>query len=71
MNDSINVKDYCDCLRRHMQSQQAMQDTYGRLSMPTEAMQVESFIDGLRLAITVAGNMAAGSAQAEKGSEKP
>lgn len=60
MNDTINVKDYCDCLRRHIQAQQAMEETFGRLSMAKEQMETEAFIDGLRRAIEVAGNMSAG-----------
>lgn len=59
MSSTINVKDYCDCLRRHIQAQRSMQDTFGRLSMPNEAAQCEAFIDGLRRAIEVAGNMEA------------
>lgn len=58
MSETINVKDYCDCLRRHIQAQEAMQDTFGRLSMAKEAGECEAFIDGLRRAIEVAGNMA-------------
>jgi hypothetical protein len=58
MTDTINVKDYCDCLRKHIVAQQAMQDTYGRVQMVAEAKECEAFIDGLRRAIEVAANMA-------------
>jgi len=44
-------------LRRHIQAQQAMQDTFGRLGMMVEQRQIECFIDGLRLAIEIADNL--------------
>jgi hypothetical protein len=41
MSEEINVKDYCDCLRRHIQAQQGMQDTFGRLQMPDTREKVK------------------------------